>query len=680
MAAVTEEQLQAVERKLVDLSTSFDNFKIATETEMNQVEEKYRKGIAGLHERLDDGAARGQSVKLNFASAKKYMPGEFDGVNKAFKTFLAEVRTYLVALDDDAEEMLVAIMRQSEEFSMSQIKEPTWVERIDKVKALDRELGLTLQARVRGDAKTIIDGMNIRDGFKAIQRLGGFYAPRSEVDEAAALEPLQRPRQAKNLTEFRVNIEAWEAEVRKFEMKYSAIQDTVKINAIKSMAPDVFYTNHLQGQSFRSSQDIKQKIHMILKDKRYQDAREPTGSKKKEDAPSPMDIGSLAKAAGVEPQQFVDDLMAVMKGGGKGSRRSDYGGWKGGQQGDWREGKGGQPRGPNPYWKPWNGYQQKGDQSGRKGDPKGGKAKGKGRKEHVCWKCGGKGHPAHKCSSPDNMDIGAVDKSGEDDEDEREEEDPDEEAEDLAYMGEIGMQCVECNNHQYNEDIEKPPGLEEWKKVKSKKTKKKEKAWVKVEEIQKDIKIQKMMKNVDDLEKDMLCLGSLDIIDDMVGLGAYETGYAQAGGLCPISNLGKVISRKDGRHRFLVTVDSGAADNVIPKGMFPDVPLQESPGSVKGQYWVSAKGGKIYNLGQKVIEFVTEEGHAYKITFQVADVTKPLLSAYKVGQKGNVITLNKDNPKIESADKKKVTKLRMEGKVYVMDCWTRAKVFARQGM
>ena len=100
---------------------------------------------------------------------------------------------------------------------------------------------------------------------------------------------------------------------------------------------------------------------------------------------------------------------------------------------------------------------------------------------------------------------------------------------------------------------------------------------------------------------------------------------------------------------------------------------------MKGQYWISAKGGKIYNLGQKVVEFLTDEGHAYKVTFQVADVTKPLMSAYKVTEKGNEVRLRKVDPAIMSADKKKITKLQKEGKVFTMNCWTKAKVFAGQG-
>jgi len=198
------------------------------------------------------------------------------------------------------------------------------------------------------------------------------------------------------------------------------------------------------------------------------------------------------------------------------------------------------------------------------------------------------------------------------------------------------------------EKLDKPPGLEKWQAVRTSRWKRK--SW----------------------EPDYLFnLGE----PGCLGLGSYCSGDA----LCPVSDPRLKIVTKKGKQRFVITFDSGAAANVIPKDMFPDVPLEESEGSKKGQYWVSAKGGKIYNLGEKRIEFETDEGNKYVVIFQVADVTKPLLSAFKVTEKGNKVMLEKDHAQIVTGDGKKKTALRKEGKVFVMNGWTTQKVFARPG-
>ena len=137
-------------------------------------------------------------------------------------------------------------------------------------------------------------------------------------------------------------------------------------------------------------------------------------------------------------------------------------------------------------------------------------------------------------------------------------------------------------------------------------------------------------------------------------------------------------SDRKGKYKFKITVDSGASENVLPKDWFPDVPTKPSKGSEEGQYWISAKGGKIYNLGEKEIEFETEEGHKWKVKWQVADVTKPLLSGYRLTEKGNTVVLAKEQSWIQNAKQSK-TKIKREGKVFTMHAWSKVPVFAGQG-
>ena len=66
-----------------------------------------------------------------------------------------------------------------------------------------------------------------------------------------------------------------------------------------------------------------------------------------------------------------------------------------------------------------------------------------------------------------------------------------------------------------------------------------------------------------------------------------------------------------------VTVDSGAAANIIPPEMFEEVPED-------GLHLIAASGSTIPNLGEQTIRFVTEDGSVSTATFRVADVRVPL--------------------------------------------------------
>ena len=608
-----------------------------------------------------DGRGHEGGRILNYHAVKNLKPKEWDDSDRSFKVLLKEIKTYLVGLHDDGEDILNQVLKSEDEFDILHFGTDQGRDKV--VAALDKELGLTLHSIARGHPKNIIDGMNVKEGFRTLQKLSLFYAPRSEVDEAAALEPLQRPKQSKTVQEFRIALESWDSEVRKFESKFQQIQDIVKVNAIRSMAPDEFYATHLQGKAFKTSAAVRQSIHLVLKDRRLQDVMETASIRKQSGAGGarPMDIGNVDKPPEDKEDKLekslkvMEDMCAMIK-GTKGGGKGGYG----------YEGKGQQW---NNRWQPWSDQRRSNNkgQEGKKGDSKGRKGQdgGKGgkapKKKLICWKCGGRGHPAHKCSSPDDMDIGAVG-----DQQDEEEEEEEEEAEDMACVSEV-WEPIQANRRwittgeKYAAEIRgkeempkvnkpkmtRPPGLEPWQEVKTRRWKKK--AW----------------------EPEYLHLLGED--SDFMGLGSYCNGDA----LCPISNPSLKSVIKKGKQRFVITLDSGAAANVIPKDMFPDLPLEESEGSRRGQYWISAKGGKIYNLGQKKVEFETDEGNKYVVVFQVADVTKPLLSAFQVTEKGNKVTLKKEKAEIVTKSGKK-TALRKEGKVFVMNGWTTTRVFARQ--
>ena len=79
-----------------------------------------------------------------------------------------------------------------------------------------------------------------------------------------------------------------------------------------------------------------------------------------------------------------------------------------------------------------------------------------------------------------------------------------------------------------------------------------------------------------------------------------------------------------------VTVDSGAADHVIPRGWIQFIEIVASIGSKLGVHYIAANGSPIPNEGQQTVEYMSREGILGKITFQVASVNQTIGIGWKV--------------------------------------------------
>ena len=81
--------------------------------------------------------------------------------------------------------------------------------------------------------------------------------------------------------------------------------------------------------------------------------------------------------------------------------------------------------------------------------------------------------------------------------------------------------------------------------------------------------------------------------------------------------------RSVGVEKVTVVVDSGAAENVMPRNMFPDISTEETERSKNGQGFKGPGGEHIKNYGQQVMSVRTPEGFLRKSAWQVADVRRP---------------------------------------------------------
>ena len=145
-------------------------------------------------------------------------------------------------------------------------------------------------------------------------------------------------------------------------------------------------------------------------------------------------------------------------------------------------------------------------------------------------------------------------------------------------------------------------------------------------------------------------------------------------------SLNYVAARRDsGRpqwawRKVTVAVDSGAAENVMPRSMFPEISIEETERSMNGKGFKGPGGEPIKNHGCQVMSVRTPEGFVRKSTWQVADVRKPLVSVSHIIQAGNDVFIGKDEAYIFNRRKKEKTVLRKENNVYVLDLFVKVPV------
>ena len=163
-------------------------------------------------------------------------------------------------------------------------------------------------------------------------------------------------------------------------------------------------------------------------------------------------------------------------------------------------------------------------------------------------------------------------------------------------------------------------------------------------------------------------------------LAAMESDCQAVG---PSVRKKKAVS-KPGFIKLQVLGDSGAADCVLPKKLFPDVPVNTDSQKFGMKY--TAAGGKvIYNEGVKTLVGQDVGGYKRRADVQVVDVNKPLASLRRIVEKNHRVVLDdvgNSHGYIEDKSTGKRTPLYVEHGVYAFDLWVEVgalAVFARPG-
>jgi hypothetical protein len=115
-------------------------------------------------------------------------------------------------------------------------------------------------------------------------------------------------------------------------------------------------------------------------------------------------------------------------------------------------------------------------------------------------------------------------------------------------------------------------------------------------------------------------------------------------------------------------VDSGAADPVAKAGTFSGK-VTPSAMSKVGRRYRGPDGTRIPNEGQQQVQFASDEGHKCGMTWQIANVERPLIAVSHLSAAGNEVTFTKTGGKIVNTVSGKTIAIQRKGGVYVLRMW-----------
>ena len=122
--------------------------------------------------------------------------------------------------------------------------------------------------------------------------------------------------------------------------------------------------------------------------------------------------------------------------------------------------------------------------------------------------------------------------------------------------------------------------------------------------------------------------------------------------------------------RGKITIDSGAAESVLPVDVVPNETLMEGEAKKKGVRYVAANGGRMDNMGEKRVRFRREGSAAVNsIMFQVTGVGKPLASVSRILDKGNsvIFSRNHEGSYIVNEKTQEIIPIKEEKGTFVID-------------
>ena len=117
---------------------------------------------------------------------------------------------------------------------------------------------------------------------------------------------------------------------------------------------------------------------------------------------------------------------------------------------------------------------------------------------------------------------------------------------------------------------------------------------------------------------------------------------------------------------FEVALDSGSTDHVCHSGDVPGYVVEASPGSRAGQGFIVGNGARVPNDGQAVLNLQATNKNTMATTFQLAKVSRPLMSVGRLCDAGMDVLFKKDRADVLTADGSVILSFeRQSGGLYV---------------
>ena len=116
-----------------------------------------------------------------------------------------------------------------------------------------------------------------------------------------------------------------------------------------------------------------------------------------------------------------------------------------------------------------------------------------------------------------------------------------------------------------------------------------------------------------------------------------------------------------------ITIDSGAAESVMPMDFLPQQPMERSPTTKQNARYIAANGNVMHNAGQKRVRFQTKDGTVNAITFQATAVRKPLAAVSRIVEKGNRVVFSPTENYVMNLATGKRMEIEQENGTYVMN-------------
>ena len=596
-----------------------------------------------------NGMSKGRSISTKaFSKMSRFSKGETE-----WKEWYFDFGVILGAESPDMLKVLKVLENLTEEADTPKVKamDMDFMDRIN-IEKLSKELFETLVVLTEGEAKMMVRGVASQDGVLAWHRLYRHYNRRTLARVLRMHREAMHPKAVPDLSSLISRIVEWEDKWDRMAKEHKTQMPTLwKMAAFMELCPPEVQNMVYQSidECEEDYEKMKQRVMSWVSNKVAQAG-----------GPTPMDIGQFA-TYGEGEEEYVDgeDIGAVSNmqchgcgGWGHFKRDCPYGAkGKGKSKGKGEKGKG-------------KGTYEKGKGKGH--DGKG----GKGGSRVPCPGCGKLGHTAANCwtlnpGSYPWRPAGAVDYD--DGETERE----------IGLLESVcepcGWEQVPFRNGRKKADgdqkvrddarlprsdgaLKSPPGLED------------EGEWA---EIGRKNPFQALAE--DDVDRSTMA----------IDFEVEERAVAH------VVKSGKLVPAGKGK----ITIDSGAAESVMPKGMLPNEPAVEGMAKRNGVRYVAANGARMENMGEKRTRFRTGGAKAINgITFQVTDVSKPLASVSRILDKGNRVVFSRgpEGSYIENNETGEWFQLKEERGTFVLEVdWlepeaiqegeSRASGFPRQG-